>query len=320
MKNHPKLSIIIPVYNMGNTLERCISFVLNQSYKNYELLIIDDCSTDNTGEIIGKYVSNYPNTIIGLKTESNGGPGHARNIGLKKATGKYVSFIDADDWIDSSLYSTVIPYLEQEKADVAVFGVKDEYETPCNSKTRYYYPFFNIIDNKHALNLLSHLYNYDSYITPMVCPKIFKREIIEKSNLQFKEKSYFEDDLFTFILLSNECKILIVPDVYYHYYQNKHSITHTFSKKHLDDLVVLCKDLKEYLDINMLWDKHKEEYFSFCKKCIRNTINTLFITEHSIQKQKECIIYFLNIMQENFDILEWINHVDISIIKKCLMY
>lgn len=319
MKNYPKLSIIIPVYNMGDTLERCVSFVLNQSYKNYELLIVDDCSTDNTSEIIEKYVSNYPNTVIGLKTEKNSGPGHARNIGLNKAIGEYISFIDADDWIDSSLYSTVIPYLEQEKADIAIYGVKDEYETPYSSKTRYYYPFLNIIDNKYALKLLSHLYNNDSYITPMVCPKVFKKELIEKNNLEFKANSYFEDDLFTFILLSNECKILIVPDVYYHYYQNKYSITHTFSKKHIDDLVVLCKDLKDYLDINMLWDKHQEEYFSYCQKCIRNTINTLFITEHSIQKQKEYITYFLNIMQKNFDILEWINHIDISIIKKCFM-
>ena len=319
MKLLPKLSIVVPVFNMSQTLERCILFILNQSYKNFEVIFVDDCSTDESCAIIEKYQEINKDKITLLKSNTQGGPGQARNIGLKKATGKYVSFVDADDWIDESLYSTVLEQMEKENADVSIFGVKDEYENCKNPQIRYHYPHKNNIDNVFALTLLSRLYSNDTYISPMVCHKIYRLDLIKNINLEFMPNTYFEDDLFTFLLLLHKCNITFVPNVYYHYYQHQGSITHTFSKKHIDDYCQFVFCLRQYLIDNNLWNNYQNNYYSYCQKCMRSTLCTLFNTEQDINTQKNYIVYFINKISEVADVNEWIKHIDISIIKRLLL-
>ena len=194
----PELTIIVPVYNMIETLEKCISFILNQSFKNYEAIFIDDGSTDGSSDVLINYQKLYPDKIIYLKTEQHSGAGGARNIGIKAAKGTYLGFVDADDWIDSNLFSVVIENMKQCNADIGVFGVKDEFDTRLSSKLRYDYLYFNCIDNDFAIKALSKTYNNDTYISPMVCQKIYKKSFITEHNLDFEENSYFEDDMFTF--------------------------------------------------------------------------------------------------------------------------
>lgn len=315
-KNAPKLSIIIPAYNASKTIDRCLSFIVNQSFDDYEVIVIDDCSEDNTTDIIIEYQNRYGDKIVVLRTEEHGGgPGLARNLGIDKATGKYISFVDADDWIDSSLYSVVLSYLEISDADVAVFGVKDEYLESSFSQIRYNYALHNIIDNKFALNMLSHLYNNDSYISPMACHKIYKSDFIKTNNLSFKVNSYFEDDWFTFSMLLHDCKIELIPNVFYHYYQNPNSITHTFSNKHIEGLFELIIDLKEYLNTTGMWDVYKKEYYSFCKKCIHSTMNMLFKSETNEYIQKTYIQHFIQLTQtqlNNNDLLDYVNFCDLK--------
>ena len=121
------VSIIMPVYNCENYLSEAIESVLKQQYRNWELLIIDDASTDKSRNICEKYVQT-DNRIYLLKNESeNHGPGTVRNIGLKKAKGELIYFMDADDWIEDSLLQKAIDNMQKTKADIVKFGFVNEY-------------------------------------------------------------------------------------------------------------------------------------------------------------------------------------------------
>lgn len=312
----PVLSIIIPVFNMISTLERCIQFILNQSFKNFEAIFIDDCSTDNSSKIILKYSALYPDKIIYTKTTSRGGPGYARNRGITLSKGKYIAFLDADDWIDSNLYTVVINSIINNNADIAIFGVKDEFECRLSSKLRYEYKYFNCINNEFAIKLLSRTYNNDTYISPMVCQKIYRKVFIEKHDLHFKANMCFEDDLFSFQSFVYDSKIITVPDVFYHYYQRPNSITHSFSKKHIDDLRVFLNDLREFLITENFWNKYKKEYYALSQKCIFNIVNSIFCSEQDVCVQKKYIFYLLQQLKTCFDIKECIDFLDINFIKR----
>lgn len=313
---NPSLSIIVPVYNAESTLDRCLSFLLNQSFKNLEVICVDDCSTDSSRDILMEYQTRYPSKILYLKTEERIGPGGARNLGISSSHGQYIGFVDSDDWPDSSLFAVIIQHMYQTKADIAVFGVKDEFETPANSKTRYKYYGFNTIEHSFALRLLTQINNNDSFISPMVCQKVYKRSFLERNSITFHASSYFEDDLFTFQCFLHEGKTILIPDVYYHYYQRPDSITHSFSKKHIDDLVILISDLKAYLMGTDLWEKGKQAYYSFCNKCIRSTINMLFIAESKVYIQKQYLSHLFTRIQSVYPVSDWINYVDIETIKR----
>ena len=312
----PTLSIIIPVFNMCNTLERCISFILNQSFKDFEAIFVDDCSTDTSSEIILKYCKLYPDKLIYTKTAYQGGPGHARNTGIDISRGKYIGFLDADDWIDSNLYSSVIQSAVKYNADIAIFGVKDEFDCRLSTKTRYEYKYFNCINSEFAIRALARTYSNDTYISPMVCQKVYKKIFIKKNKLHFKENTYFEDDLFSFQSFLCDSKIIIVPDVFYHYYQRPNSITHSFSKKHIDDLINFLMDLKKELLDGNIYDKYDSEYYALSQKCIINIVNLLFCSEQDVCIQKKYIIYLFKKLKKHFSIDEWINFLDINSIKR----
>ncbi len=315
-KSAPMLSIIVPVYNAEKTIDRCISFILNQNFTDYEVIFVNDCSTDNSEEIIKKYQILQPQKIICYKTNYQGGPGHARNCGMQVATGRYIGFIDADDWVDSSLYSIVIKNILKEDADVAIFGVKDEYENRMSTTVRYNYKYLHCIDNKFAVNLLCRTYNNDIFISPMVCQKVYKSAFLKENDLKFKENSYYEDDLFSFQLFLHKCKTIIIPDCFYHYYQRPNSITHSFSKKHIDDLIDFFCESKKYLYERDLWQQYNTQFYAMCQKCLINTMNLLFCIEADVATQKQYVKYTFKQLQSYLNVEEWIDFLDIQSIRR----
>lgn len=314
----PILSVIIPVYNAEATLDRCMTFVINQELKEVEIICVDDCSTDGSERILRGYQCAYPGKITYMRTKSHCGPGGARNLGLSIARGKYIGFVDSDDWPDTSLFGTIVNMCDEKNADIAIFGVVDEYENILSSRIRYEYREFNSIDNRLALHLLSRAYNNSSYISPMVCQKVYKHGFLQENMIRFPENSYNEDDYFTFNCFLGKCNIIIVPGVYYHYYQRQKSITHSFSKKHIDDLIQMTVNLKQRLMERKLWDLYMTDYYAFCEKSFRSTINTLFESEQEVKVQKDYIYYFLAELQNYFSIKEWLDYIDIERIKRLL--
>lgn len=315
MKNQILLSVIIPVYNTEKYIARCVDSIIHQHVNDLELIIVNDASSDKSMTIINQYVDQYKN-IKCIDLDSNQGVGNARNIGLQNSTGKYVGFVDSDDWIDLKMYRSMIDLLESNDAEIAVCGIKNEYSNSKSSSFRYSYSEQNILSNRYALRILSKSIDIDISLSPIVCNKLYRHSFLKKHSLHFLVDSFNEDDIFTFFSFLHAEKILLVPGVNYHYYQRFDSITHTFGKKHIDDLFDAFSIAKKYLIENNLYISYRDEYSSFFEKCFSFMLSGMFKSEQNIIVQKKYLQYILEKYQEKFSLASFISYLDTIRIKK----
>lgn len=190
-----KVSIIVPVYNVELYLEECIDSVINQTYENLEIIIVDDGSTDNSGMICDAY-ENKDERITVIHKE-NGGLSAARNTGLRIATGEYVYFLDSDDYIEKNAMSDLMEIFEQEKVDVVFFDAyvfytdcePDDNVNSYKRKKRY--------TSLNGKDILVKLLENDEYRTPVQL-YMYKAEFLNRNNLEFYEGIIHEDELFSF--------------------------------------------------------------------------------------------------------------------------
>ena len=213
MENNIKFSIIVPVYNVEKYIKKCIDSILNQTYKNYEIIIINDGSTDNSSKIINNYKKNKKIKII---TQKNKGLSAARNKGIKLATGDYILFIDSDDYIDENLLLILNKKITNE--DLIRFQLCKVDENN-NIIKEYPEQEFTKLNGVEAFN---RIVNYN-YIELAVC-YCYKREIFIKHNYLFKENTYHEDFGLIPIIIINSNKVSSINYIGYNYLQRKNSI------------------------------------------------------------------------------------------------
>lgn len=244
-----KLSIIIPCYNVENYLAKCVNSVLNNNLEDkYEIILVNDGSTDNTLEIIKDYVNNYPDVIKCIDQKNRGLSG-ARNAGLDKAKGEYVTFLDSDDFVDNVMYKELLRKASEGDFDIITCGVRMIYD---NSN----------LDQDVGVGFDEDCFSKDdvkkvmSTFYPAACNKIYKRKVI--GDLRFKEGIHYEDVEFMYRLLPNITTIGIVDGYYYYYLQREGSITYTYSDK-LYDIVDNLNGLVKYYKKNKLFDEYQEE-------------------------------------------------------------
>lgn len=214
-----KISIIIPTYNVARYIDRCLESVCNQTYKNIEIICIDDGSTDDTLAHIEKYAY-FDNRIILIDSEHIG-VAAVRNKGLKIATGKYLGFVDADDYIDLKMYETLYSTMVKEKADLTVCGYERKYESFSHRKEsdQFYDKKFSFPPGKSTINneTISHF-----MIT--LWSKLYKNSIIQESNISFTDNLIFEDWVFYWEYLVNAKSLFCLEDKMYFYTQREKSI------------------------------------------------------------------------------------------------
>lgn len=309
MKEKVELSIIVPVYNVDKYLSVCLDSIVNQIYKNWELIVIDDASTDKSSEIIHQYALNYDKiTIISL--DKNIGVGNARNIGINQAQGHYIGFVDSDDWIDNYFYQKLIDRIILDDSEIAICGVKTEYLNSKSSSYRYKYMSANCLNHNYALRLLTNSHNTDQFISPIVPNKIYKTSFLKNNKLYFDPSRSFQDDFFTFFCLVYATKVSIVPDVFYHYYQRPNSITHTFSKQLVNDCLCILYQIKEKLQAESLFDIYSQEYYSFFERCLSSLLKMLQSRETDILIQKKYLTYIFSESMKYFTLKEIIQYLD----------
>ena len=207
-----KISIIAPVYNVENYIDRFIKSIIRQTYTNWELILIDDGSTDNSGTICDSYAAK--DDRISVFHEKNSGVSTARNIGLSMSTGDYISFVDTDDWLEADMYQCLINSIDTYKSDVSVCDV---YHVDENKKKK---------RNVHCLRNCSNLiYQNDIYksvflSTATLWNKLFLKEVV--INCRFKpDLSYGEDMVFFLDAIQNIKTISVVKDAKYNYVVNR---------------------------------------------------------------------------------------------------
>lgn len=305
----PKLSVIVPVWNGEKYIKRCIDSILNQSLKDLEIIIVDDKSTDSTLELLKHHYFDTINISI-VCHDTNEGTGAARNTGLRHACGKYIAFLDADDWIDTNAYMKMTSILETVHTDIAVCGIMTEFSSPVLSELRYSYAYHNTISAEFALKLLSKNEAQDSYISPMVGNKVFRHSFLKRHSLTFPNKNNFEDDEFMFKSFLYAKSVSLVPNTFHHYFQRQGSAMHSFSKLTIDDFISTFLSIKKELDAVQEWEIKSSEYYSFFDKCLSSLLNTLFSSEQQVESQRNYLSYLLEEIINRFSLKELVAHID----------
>ena len=217
MKKMKLVTVIIPVYNVGQYLSRCIQSVINQSYNNMEIILIDDGSTDNSGMICDNY-KNIDNRIKVIH-KKNQGVSVARNIGLDISKGYYISFIDADDYIEKDMIEKLVTSIETAQSDMAI----------CN----YYYNKTTNLENiMHVTTVMEKILSKE-YFRGFVWNKLYKREMIDK--IRFNDKIYIAEDLLfncEYLLKCQKCSCLN-ERLYYHCENDTSALNKKLNSKYL---------------------------------------------------------------------------------------
>jgi len=230
-----KISVIMPVYNIEEKyLKRAIDSVLGQTYQNFELILVDDGSTDDSGKICDDYT--FDNRVRVIHKE-NGGVSSARNIGLDSVTGDYVAFCDGDDVVDKTMYEKLVKKLEETGSDVSMCGYKELYEDgsekPVNENNLVKVTSGNIVEFMLTPEVRENASEkYTDNIMGTVWRVLFKKEVV--ANLRFKPIAIREDLLFLIELFKNNLSISVVDEQLYSYFFRKTSAMHRFSDEKFD--------------------------------------------------------------------------------------
>lgn len=204
---NPEISIIVPVYNMERYLRRCVDSILAQCFKDFELILVDDGSKDSSLGICREYEALDPRVRVIAK--ANSGVSDSRNAALDVARGKFVGFVDSDDWIDAGMYERLHSNMLKYDADIAICGYTFEWKN--RSKPRHdAAEGVMVFDRDEALGLLFR----DDPIQSMSCDKLFRRSLITE---KYPVNYYFEDHAVTIKWFANARRVVFDPESFYHY-------------------------------------------------------------------------------------------------------
>ena len=235
------ISIIIPVYNAEPYLEKCLTSVLGQTHSEIEVILIDDCSTDNSVEIINAY-ANSDSRVRVFQNEKNSLIGVSRNLGIREAKGEYIWFVDADDWLDLDACNYIVTALkENENTDLMLFGY--ERHLP-DKRIKKKIPSSQI----NSENAFAFYLQLRKGFCPMCLAYVYSKELLIRHQIFFRENVYYEDVAFSAKAIYFMKNIFILQKSLYHYNrENQSSITSTKSKKKIKDLISAHEDIQNFL-------------------------------------------------------------------------
>lgn len=243
------ISVIVPVYNVEKYLQRSVTSLLNQTYKNLEIILVDDGTKDNSGKMCDEFASQHKNIKVVHKT--NGGLSSARNAGIKVATGKYIGFIDSDDYVEPTLYENLYNSIKGKNRVIALTDVK------------------TVKENGEVISVHSHdeeKYTKEQYLSDLLMfvgevsawSKLFPREIFD--NHSFDETKLNEDLLFMFDIENEFDEVCLTKSADYNYVMHEGSISRSFGKS-IHDMIGNAKVVRDIVDAKYPELKEKAERF-----------------------------------------------------------
>lgn len=251
-----KVSIVIPAYNVENYIDKCIDSIINQTFKDIEIIIINDGSTDFTLEKINQ----KSKTDIRIKVieKENSGVIEARRVGYEEAKGEYILFVDGDDWIDLDTIKVTYDKAKEKDYDIVCFNNVWIYENGKQTKNKY-----EEFDTTQGYDFLKGFFSGE--IAPEMTNKLIKKNFIVKNKIVFpRELAFGEDILFVFFLAISMPVACSVNQYFYYYLQRNTSVTKTITPKILD-VSKSTNIIKDKLISNKIFDKYQQEfeYFAF---------------------------------------------------------
>ena len=277
------ISVIIPVYNVEKYLIRCVDSVVNQTYKNLEIILVNDGSTDSSGILCDKLAKN--DARIKVIHKENGGLSDARNIGQQESKGVYIIFVDSDDYVHVDMINSLYEQITNENADVSICGVMNVYSNSQNPQCADTELYFTC-EKKEFLKE----YLIGERIPGSICNKLLKRSVANK--LKFPVGKIYEDAFYHYDLISVAEKFVVNTKPYYYYYHRGGSITtKPFKNK---DLVYIDIYKKYYELILENYEDLKEEgFFRFAYSYFFILDKMLIEENYSLFEEYDNIVKFL---------------------------
>ncbi len=306
--NNKLISIIVPIYKVEKYLTKCVDSILEQTYKNIEVILVDDGSPDKCGEICDNYAKK--DNRVKVIHKKNGGLSDARNSALKIAKGEYIGFVDSDDYIAKDMYETLYDLSERYKADISIVSfyeligdriidVKDSNEV-------------EIFDKIEGMKQLLE----DSKIQSYAWNKLFKRNLLE--NIEFPTGRTFEDIATTFLLFE-KCNTIVRKETpKYYYVRREDSIVGQRTAKTYNDYMDVLMDKYLYIQKNIPEIKQHNDYNFVISMVWLYTILVRYDIEELMPKYNELFLTVEDIMRKNgkfvFEKLDYYNSAILNMI------
>lgn len=310
------ITIIVPVYNLDSYLYKCLESISNQSYKDWECIIINDKSTDNSEDIILNWCRKDSRFLYILNT-THLGVSKNRNIGIDHAKGEYVVFIDADDWIETDYLKDFITNLEN-KSTLLIQDIIKDYPNHSEIKTLNYQNDIISFPKDYKIFFTNH-----NYTRGYVSNKFFNISIIKDNNIFFFDEMFNEDEIFYMQYIQHIDKIIFLKQSNYHYLQRNNSRSrniifesyYNYIKQtliHID--IIKTKILENNREYNLFFENYSQKHFtSLLLFCLRNGI---FYNQHSFIERQKYLSLLRNILIDNIHLI----HSNISFPQKIDLY
>lgn len=287
-KGKPMISIVIPVYNSAQFIAIMLDSILNQTYKNIELILVNDGSSDNSSEICHQYASKY--SCISVYDCENKGASAARNFGLEKARGEFIWFMDSDDVLPSDALEIAVKAQQVSDTDVVIGGMNFcffEKNKIVVKSIDNAFQFTNTEFSQYYSMLFLH-----NYISSL-CNKLIRRSIIMRNMISMQNRlSMYEDYVFCMDLLTQKTSVLCIPDILYNYqFRNSESLSHRY-KPHIDEMFSILKTkISHYIDVFDHKEQEADMYLNdlmvyLAYECVKNEFRAL---ENPKQKVRDLL-------------------------------
>lgn len=286
---YPLISIIVPIYKVENYLRKCIESIINQTYKNLEIILVDDGSPDNCPKICDEYAKKDSRIVV--IHQKNGGLSNARNSGLHVAKGEFIGFVDGDDYIEADMYETLYNAIIQNNAQMSIcdFYVVNQKQEKMQKEIQ-----TNIKEDKKIFNKQEAMKEMllDINIRGYVWTKLFKKDCFE--SLRFPEGKNYEDIAISIKCFEKTDKIVYINKQKYNYVQRENSIDHVKSERNLRDAIEVSYERYKYVKKNYAEIKEHNVY-SFIHRilCVYKDLKNIEI--YYFDMIKELKTDFLNL-------------------------
>lgn len=313
----PEISIIVPVYNVGLYLQQSLNSLIYQTFKNIEIICINDCSIDNSLSILQDYAKNDSRIKI-INLEQNAGQGRARNIAIDIAQGEYIMFLDPDDWLELDACEFAYNKIRENDNDFVVFDFSYFYEDTQEIKENHSLSnIFKAYPNKEKINPQTCEKNY--FLNAFAWNKIYKKSFMDQFNIKFSDSRFAEDSQFFVKVMANATSFSIIEETLYNY-RKKNSADMVFDyfkyykllvKNHKENFDFICQKGNENLKRNYLIYAIKSVLICFGKiKLLSKDIKREYYTEMNN------FFVYLNKNNDIFSIKESIDYKHFNLIIK----
>lgn len=299
------ISIIVPIYKVEAYLKKCVESILNQTYKNLEIILVDDGSPDGCGKICDEYAQK--DNRIKVIHKENGGLSSARNAGLEIATGEYISFIDSDDYVAENFIEKLYNLAVENNADISECNfLKFENDVVLKNENE-------SVELYTSYDMLKRMYNTHATRTIVVWNKLYKKKIYD--NLRFPVGKINEDEFITYKAFYNSNNLIATTNLslYYYRYSPQSIMGRKFNAKRLDLLDAL-EERKQFYK-----EKNEKELFEMTVEVLQKYLKEFyFLSLENIEEPKECLRKIKGIMRRN--LIDYVSLKKVKLFSKIKMF